>query len=268
VVRAYHLGAVGPGATGGLERTVRAAAIHPDRAHHRAARRSEGILRAAARRLRAAPQCPVATLGDGCIKAILHRGTEVLLANRRRPQLVGHGGLGPHFNGPAPLPTSSGEGGGQPVPHRYNPAGNRRVSAALHRMAITQLRCEPRASQLYTNARNAGHTNKEAMRILKRHLSNVVHRQMLRDLQTGASPSPTDIGASSALDAASATSTTTGSACCCTAAAATGKINPLRASEGAVHGQLRRAAYSSGGGSGARARGVPLGRECQARVPR
>ena len=95
------------------------------------------------------------------------------------------------FNGTAPLPASSGEGSDQPVRHRYNPAGNRRVNAALHRMAITQLRCEPRARQLYTNARKAGHTKKEAMRILKRHLSNVVHRQMLRDLQTGAAASPT-----------------------------------------------------------------------------
>lgn len=95
------------------------------------------------------------------------------------------------FNGTAPLPASSGEGGDQPIRHRYNPAGNRRVNAALPRMAITQLRCEPRARQLYTNARQAGHTKKEAMRILKRHLSNVVHRQMLRDLRTGASPSPT-----------------------------------------------------------------------------
>lgn len=92
------------------------------------------------------------------------------------------------FNGTAPLPASSGEGSDQPVRHRYNPAGNRRVNAALHRMAITQLRCEPRARQLYTNARQAGHTNKEAMRILKRHLSNVVHRQMLRDLPTRPAP--------------------------------------------------------------------------------
>ena len=38
-------------------------------------------------------------------------------------------------------------------------------------MAVTQLRCERRAKKLYANARAAGHTKKEARRILKRHLS-------------------------------------------------------------------------------------------------
>ena len=53
-------------------------------------------------------------------------------------------------------------------------------------MAITQLRCEPRAQALYDNARKRGHTKKEARRILKRHLSDVIYRHMIRDL---ASPS-------------------------------------------------------------------------------
>ena len=34
-------------------------------------------------------------------------------------------------------------------------------------MAVTQLRCEPRAQTLYENARSHGHTKKEARRILK-----------------------------------------------------------------------------------------------------
>lgn len=50
-------------------------------------------------------------------------------------------------------------------------------------MAVTQLRCHPPARLLYDTARANGHTKKEAMRVLKRHLSNVVHRTMLRDLQ-------------------------------------------------------------------------------------
>lgn len=87
------------------------------------------------------------------------------------------------FNGTAPLPASSGEGDGQPVRHRLNQGGNRAVNAVLHRMAVTQLRCHPPARLLYDTARANGHTKKEAMRVLKRHLSNVVHRTMLRDLQ-------------------------------------------------------------------------------------
>ncbi len=86
------------------------------------------------------------------------------------------------FNATAPLAASTAEGPGEPVRHRLNPGGNRRVNAVLYRMAITQLRCEPRAQALYANARAHGHTKKEARRILKRHLSDVVHRRMTRDL--------------------------------------------------------------------------------------
>jgi len=85
------------------------------------------------------------------------------------------------FNATAPLPASTAEGPGEPVRHRYNPGGNRRINAVLHRMAITQLRCEPRAQAIYANARANGHTKKEARRVLKRHLSDVVYRRMIRD---------------------------------------------------------------------------------------
>jgi transposase len=86
------------------------------------------------------------------------------------------------FNATAPLPASTGEGPGEPIRHRYNPGGNRRINAVLHRMAITQLRCEPRAQTIYNNARAKPHTKKEARRVLKRHLSDVVYRRMTRDL--------------------------------------------------------------------------------------
>jgi len=88
------------------------------------------------------------------------------------------------FSGTAPLVASTGE----PVRHRYNPGGNRRINAILYRMAVTQLRCEPRAQALYANARAHGHTKKEARRILKRHLSDVIHRRMIRDLADHAAP--------------------------------------------------------------------------------
>jgi transposase len=86
------------------------------------------------------------------------------------------------FNGSAPLPASTAEGPGEPIRHRYNPGGNRRINAILYRMAITQLRCEPRAQRIYEGARANGHTKKEARRILKRHLSDVIYRRMIRDL--------------------------------------------------------------------------------------
>lgn len=96
-------------------------------------------------------------------------------------RFTGQGGFA-RFNGTAPLPASSAEGDGQPTRHRLNRGGNRRVNAVLHRMAVTQLRCEPRARVIFDNARARGHTKREAMRILKRHLSNVVYRRMMTDL--------------------------------------------------------------------------------------
>jgi transposase len=55
-------------------------------------------------------------------------------------------------------------------------------TAASRAIGCTQLRCEPRAQALYAQARARGHTKKEARRILKRHLSDVIHRRMIRDL--------------------------------------------------------------------------------------
>ena len=58
-------------------------------------------------------------------------------------------------------------------------------------MAVTQLRCEPRAQAIYANARAEGrHTKKEALRIVKRHLSDVVYRRMIRDLNASAATQP------------------------------------------------------------------------------
>ncbi len=85
------------------------------------------------------------------------------------------------FNATAPLPASTAEASGQPVRHRYNLGGNRRITAVLHRKAITQLRCETRSQAIYANAGAMGHTKKEARRVLKRHRSDVVYRRMVRD---------------------------------------------------------------------------------------
>jgi len=98
-------------------------------------------------------------------------------------RFTGEGGFA-RFNGTAPLPASSAEGSGEPVRHRLNRGGNRRVNACIHRMAVTQLRCDPRARKIYDDARRRGHTKKEAMRILKRHLSDVIYRRMTRDFKS------------------------------------------------------------------------------------
>ena len=109
------------------------------------------------------------------------RSVAELLVEVGDPRRFTDGGFA-RFNATAPLPASTAEGPGEPVRHRYNPGGNRRVNAILHRMAVTQLRCEPRAQRIYANARANHHTKKEARRILKRHLSDVIYRRMIRDL--------------------------------------------------------------------------------------
>ena len=110
------------------------------------------------------------------------RSVAELLIEVGDPRRFTEGGFA-RFNASAPLPASTAEGPGEPVRHRYNPGGNRRINRILHLMAITQLRCEPRAQAIYAQARARGHTKKEARRILKRHLSDVVYRRMIRDLE-------------------------------------------------------------------------------------
>jgi transposase len=118
------------------------------------------------------PLCGIAT----------RSAAELLVETGDPRRFAGEGGFA-RFNGTAPLPASSGEGEGDVVRHRLNRGGNRRINAVLHRMAVTQLRCEPRARKIYDEARHRGHTKKESMRILKRHLSDVVYRRMARDFE-------------------------------------------------------------------------------------
>jgi hypothetical protein len=119
------------------------------------------------------------TLGELC--GLSTRSVAELLVEVGDPRRFTEGGFA-RFNGSAPLPASTAEGRGEPIRHRYNPGGNRRINAILYMMSVTQLRYEPRAQRIYTNARAGGHTKKEARRILKRHLSDVIYRRMIRDL--------------------------------------------------------------------------------------
>jgi hypothetical protein len=78
------------------------------------------------------------TLGELC--GLSTRSVAELLVEVGDPRRFTEGGFA-RFNGSAPLPASTAEGPGEPVRHRYNPGGNRRINAILHRMAVTQLRC-------------------------------------------------------------------------------------------------------------------------------
>jgi len=82
-------------------------------------------------------------------------------------------------NGTAPLPVWS----ANRERHRLSRTGNRQLNAAIHRIAITQMRCHPDA-RAYLERRLAHHNTKtEALRALKRRLSDVVYRALLDDAQ-------------------------------------------------------------------------------------
>ncbi len=66
---------------------------------------------------------------------------------------------------------------------RLNRGGNRQTNAAIHRIAITQIRIHPEAQAFITRRLESGSTKREALRLLKRKLANVVYRTLLNDAQ-------------------------------------------------------------------------------------
>ena len=89
------------------------------------------------------------------------------------------------YTGTAPIETSSGD----VVRHRLSRAGDRQLNLCLHVMAVTQIRQDTPGRAYYLRKRTEGKGHKEAMRCLKRRLSDVVYRQLLRDTtRLGAGP--------------------------------------------------------------------------------
>lgn len=86
-------------------------------------------------------------------------------------------------NGTAPLPVWS----SNRVRHRLSRTGNRQLNCSIHRIAVTQKRCHEGA-RAYLDRRLAnGDTKSEALRALKRKLSDVVYRTLLADASAAGS---------------------------------------------------------------------------------
>jgi transposase len=103
------------------------------------------------------------------------------------------------WNGTAPIDASSGD----QVRHRLSRAGNRQINRTLHIMAVVQLR--HRASQgraYYDRKVAAGKTPMEAMRSLKRRLSDVACHQMILDARAQAAGPGGHLGAATGSSAA------------------------------------------------------------------
>jgi transposase len=87
------------------------------------------------------------------------------------------------YCGVAPIEASSGD----VVRHRLSRAGDRQLNYALSIMARSQARQHPDGRAYYLRKRAEGHSEREALRCLKRRRADVVYRQLLRD----AEPAPT-----------------------------------------------------------------------------
>jgi transposase len=81
------------------------------------------------------------------------------------------------WTGTAPLDASSGE----QIRHRLSRAGNRRMNHVLHIAAIVQLRHDTPGRAYFLKKLAAGKTRMEALRCLKRRLSDVVYRRLVAD---------------------------------------------------------------------------------------
>jgi transposase len=91
------------------------------------------------------------------------------------------------WTGTAPLDASSGEQNR----HRLSRAGNRRINHMIHIAAVTQIRLDTEGRTYYRRKRSEGKKAMEAMRCLKRRISDAIYRQLVDDAHRqaiGASP--------------------------------------------------------------------------------
>jgi hypothetical protein len=86
------------------------------------------------------------------------------------------------YTGTAPLDASSGEQNR----HRLSRAGNRRMNHMIHIAAITQLRLDTEGRAYYRRKRTEGKKPMEALRCLKRRISDAIYRQLVTDAKRAA----------------------------------------------------------------------------------
>jgi transposase len=91
------------------------------------------------------------------------------------------------YNGTAPIEVSS---GGRKV-YRLSRRGNRRLNHAIHMVAITQIRYRHSEGRAYHDKKLAeGKTSKEALRCLKRQISDAIFACLQADARRAAAKSP------------------------------------------------------------------------------
>ncbi len=90
------------------------------------------------------------------------------------------------WTGTAPIDASSGE----QIRHRLSRAGNRRLNHVLYIAGIVQLRNDTPGRAYYRRKLTEGKTPMEAMRCLRRRLSDAVYRQLVTDAERSLPAAP------------------------------------------------------------------------------
>jgi transposase len=101
-------------------------------------------------------------------------------------QLARHAGC-------APIPASSGAS----RRHRLSRRGNRSLNCAFHRIAVTQARIDPEARSYLGRKRSQGHSTREALRCLKRHLVRRAFKLLRARVDEKPTPSLIELDANS-----------------------------------------------------------------------
>jgi len=113
-----------------------------------------------------------------------------------------------NYAGAAPVEVASAD----KARHRLSRSGDRQLNAALHTVAITQIRTPGSRGHTYYNAKLAeGKTPREARRCLKRRLANHIWRTMITDEQQQAASPGGHLGTTLKSSAAGSTPTTSSS---------------------------------------------------------
>lgn len=128
----------------------------------------ERLVRAQAPRLLALPGC-------GALTAAKIIGEAAGISRFRSKEAFAR------HNGSAPVPVWS----GNVVRHRLNRGGNRQLNVALHRIAITQIRLAGPGKAYLEHRRASGDSRTEAIRALRRRLSDEVFRRLRADEAAG-----------------------------------------------------------------------------------
>ena len=146
-------------------------------------RRLDQQLRALHRRMTEAVQASETTVGE--LFGFGPVGTAIALGHTRDVRRFPNAHRFAAYNGTAPIEVSS---GGR-LTHRLSRRGNRQLNHAIHMAAITQIRHPHSPGYSYYQRKLAeGKTKKEAIRALKRRISDALYTRLVADAAANTGP--------------------------------------------------------------------------------